>query len=238
MKQNEGSNNLSARAAPPKSLLACGAVAGPLFTLAWIIEGATRTDYNPLRHPVSSLALGDFGWTQTASFIVTGLLTLAFAFGLRHVLRFRGSPIWGALLIGLCAIGLIGAGFFATDPINGYPPGTPVKHIAYSSTPAALHDLFSSFFFIGLSVACFVFARRFARWGEPGWARYSTVTGLAFVLMFIITSAGFAQTAGLADLAGLFQRITLTIGWAWLTLLAAHLSKTPPETEAMNSKSR
>ena len=50
-----------------RALLACGAAAGPLFTLAWILEGATRAHYNPLRHPVSSLELGDHGWTRVAN---------------------------------------------------------------------------------------------------------------------------------------------------------------------------
>jgi hypothetical membrane protein len=210
--------------------LVCGAIAGPLFTVAWIIEGATRPNYNPLRHPISSLALGQSGWTQVANFIVTGLLTLAFAIGLRRALRSRGGSTWGPLLIGAIAIGFLGAGIFVTDPLNGYPPGTPDKHLAYSSAPAALHDLFSSFVFLGLPIACFVFARRFARWGESGWAVYSTVTGLAFAAMFVLTSAGFAQTGGLVDLAGLFQRITLTTGWAWMTLLAVHLLRASWDT--------
>ena len=38
-----------------------------------------------------------------------------------------------------------------------------------------------------------------------------------------MTSAGFAQVQGLVDYAGLFQRITLTVGWAWLNLLAITL---------------
>jgi Protein of unknown function (DUF998) len=75
------------RAVNTKTLLVCGAIAGPLFTLAWAAEGATRANYRPLRHPVSSLELGDLGWTQRANFIVTGLLTLAFASGLRRALR-------------------------------------------------------------------------------------------------------------------------------------------------------
>jgi len=33
----------------------------------------------------------------------------------------------------------------------------------------------------------------------------------------------FNQAEGLAELGGLFQRITITIGWSWLTLLAVHL---------------
>ena len=49
-----------------KTLLSCGAIAGPLFVLVFLVEGATRAGYDPLRHPVSSLALGDHGWTQIA----------------------------------------------------------------------------------------------------------------------------------------------------------------------------
>jgi hypothetical protein len=107
-----------------KTLLACGAIAGPLFVLASILEGATRAHYQPLRHPVSSLELGDFGWTQRANFLVAGGLTLAFAIGLRRALRPLGGSTWGPLLVGAHAIGLLGAGIFVTDPVSGYPPGT------------------------------------------------------------------------------------------------------------------
>jgi hypothetical protein len=80
-----------AGAARTKALLVCGAIAGPLFTLAWVVEGATRANYQPLRHPVSSLELGGLGWTQRANFLVAGLLTLAFAMGLRRALRPLGG---------------------------------------------------------------------------------------------------------------------------------------------------
>ena len=76
------------------ALLTCGAIAGPLFVIAFVVEGATRANYNALRHPVSSLALGDTGWIQVANFIVAGLLTLAFAFGLRRVLQQLGGSRW------------------------------------------------------------------------------------------------------------------------------------------------
>lgn len=64
-----------------KALLFCGVIAGPLFVVAFLVEGATRAHYDPLRHPVSSLAFGDLGWTQSTNFVVTGLLMLAFAIG-------------------------------------------------------------------------------------------------------------------------------------------------------------
>jgi hypothetical membrane protein len=212
-----------------KTLLACGAIAGPLFTLAWILEGATRAHYNPLRHPVSSLELGDSGWTQRANFIVAGLLTLAFAIGLRRALRPLGGSTWGPLLVGAHAIGLLGAGIFVTDPVSGYPPGTPDQLQTYGSVHAALHDLFSVGTFVGLPIACLVFARRFAGWGQRGWAIYSAATGVVFAVAFVLTSMAFNQAESLVEFGGLLQRSTVTVGWTWLTLLAVHLLRAPSE---------
>lgn len=127
------------------------------------------------------------------------------------------------------AIGLIGAGIFRTDPVSGYPPGTPA--ISDYTWHGALHDLFSALTFLGWPAACLVFARRFAGWGQRGWAAYSATTAALFATAFVLTSQGFSQSSGLVDLAGLLQRITVTIGWTWLTLLAIHLLRTTPTTE-------
>jgi hypothetical protein len=217
------------RAVTTKTLLVSGAIAGPLFTLAWAVEGATRAHYRPLRHPVSSLELGDFGWTQRANFLVAGGLTLAFAVGLRRALGPLGGSTWGPLLVGAHAIGLVGAGIFVTDPVSGYPPGTPDHLETYGSTHAALHDLLSVGTFIGLPIACLVMARRFAGWGLRGWAIYSAVTGVVFLVGFVLTSMAFNQAETLVEFGGLLQRATVTVGWGWLTLLAVHLLRGLPQ---------
>lgn len=223
-------DDLYAKDVMTRALLICGALAGPLFTLAWIVEGAARADYNPLRHPISSLSIGDAGWTQSTAFLITGLLMLACAFGLRRVLGIRARSTWGPILIGAVGIGLFGAGMFVTDPMNGYPPGTPDLLLQYSLT-GRLHRLFSALVFLGLPGACFVFARLFARRGERKWSLYSRVTGIVFLLLFIVTSAAFVQAPGLVNYAGLLQRITLTIGWVWLTLLPISLLKAPERSQ-------
>ena len=106
-------------------LLVCGVIAVPLFVVTFLAEGATRAGYDPLRHPVSSLPLGDYGWMQTANFGVAGLLTLALAVGMRRAFRPLKRSIWGPLLVGVWGIGLIGAGIFPRVPVSDYPPGTP-----------------------------------------------------------------------------------------------------------------
>jgi uncharacterized protein DUF998 len=211
-----------------KTLLACGVIGGPLFVVVFLVEGATRVGYDPLRHPVSSLALGDHGWMQTTNFVVTGLLTLAFAVGLRRAFRPPEGSTWAPLLVGVWAVGLLGAGIFVTDPLSGYPPGTPDR-LPQHTWHGALHDLFSLTGFVALAGACFVFGRRFAARGERGWAAYSAVTGVVFVGGFILSSAGFEQAEGLVNLAGMFQRVAVIAGFGWLTLLALHFLRSSPE---------
>ncbi len=203
-------------------LLACGAIGCPLFVLLFLIEGAIRADYNALRYPISSLSIGDSGWMQAANFIITGLLILAFAIGLRRALQPAVGAVWGPLLIGLAGIGLIGAGIFTTDPVFGYPPDAPLVLAQYSSH-GHLHDLFSILVFLGLPIACFVLSRRFAVMGERGWAIYSVLTGIGILMTFVLAGMGFSQTPGFVDFAGVYQRLSITIGWTWMTLLALHL---------------
>ena len=126
------------------------------------------------------------------------------------------------MLVGVWAVGLLGAGIFVTDPVSGYPPGATDRAIQYS-WHGALHDLFSLPAFVGLAAACFVFGRWFAGRGERGWAIYSSISGLIFLIAFVLSSAGFGQAAGLVDLAGLFQRLAVVVGFGWITLLAVHL---------------
>jgi hypothetical protein len=99
--------------------LACRVIDGPLFVVVFLVEAATRAGYDSLRHPVSSLALGDHGWTQTANFVITGLLTLAFAVGLRRAFWPPEGSTWAPLLVGVWAVGLLGAGTLVTGPLSG-----------------------------------------------------------------------------------------------------------------------
>lgn len=209
-----------------KLLLACGAIGPLLFIVVFLIEGVTRPGYNPLRYPISSLSIGDLGWIQAANFLMVGLSLFAFAIGLWRVLKTSRGIVWEALLIGLAGIGLFGAGIFTTDPIFGYPTDAPLV-LAQYSVHGHLHDLFSVLLFLGLPIACFVFCRRFAKWGERGWAIYSILTGLAMLVTFVLAGMGFDQNPSLVNVAGVIQRLSVSIGLIWISLLAIHVLRSP-----------
>lgn len=209
---------MNTNALKTRILLFCGALAGPLFIATFLIEGATRAGYSPLRHPVSSLALGELGWIQVVNFIVTGLLFIAFAIGLWRTLR-PGS--WKSLLIGLIGISLIGAGLFVTDPVNGYPADTPLLSMEYTAH-GRVHDLFGVLTFLGLPITCLVFCFSFLRTRNYGWAAYSGCSAVAMIIFFVLAGRGFSQVPGYSDFAGLFQRLSIVSGFGWLSLLALH----------------
>jgi len=209
-----------------KWFLLLGAIGSLIFTFSWLIQEIFKEGYNPLMAPVSSLAIGPFGWIQSLTFIITGILIVLFAFGLfkNSEREYKGVSKWGPILIAICGIGLIGAGCFTTDPMNGFPEGTAlvVKNPSFNSM---MHQVFSSCLFFGLPLACYVFGNYFAIKRELRWLIYSFFSGIFFLIMFLITSLGFSQVEGLQYYAGLFQRITLIIGFLWIAMLSYHFFK-------------
>jgi hypothetical protein len=198
-----------------RALLWCG-VAGPVFfTAAYLLEGATRPGYDPVRDPVSSLALGELGWTQTVNFLVTGALLFAFAVGLWLD---RG---WGKafpILMGIVAVGFFGAGLFVTDPVTPYPPGSSIPDSP--TTLGWLHDLFSLGVFFGLPAAMARAGRRLGRSRHIGWRVCGIVSAILFLVFFLLASAGFTGEKDFALIGGFLQRVCLTIGFAWIAALA------------------
>jgi Protein of unknown function (DUF998) len=214
-------------AAWTRRLLRCGLAAGPVFVTAFGVEGAARDGYRPLRHPVSSLALGPGGWAQTANFAVTGTLFLAAAAGLSRAGDPAAGPRAVPALIGAAGAGLIGSAIFPTDPVSGYPPGTPATPRA-PSRAGTLHNLAAIPVFLGLPAAAARASWRSFQAGQRGWGLYCAGTAITMPAAMTLAAAGFSQSPRLVRLGGLFQRAAIVTGFAWLTALSARALQHPP----------
>jgi hypothetical protein len=182
-----------------------------------VIQALSRPGFDLGRHDLSLLANGDLGWIQISNLMLSGLLVVAFALGMRHVLRGSPGGLWGPLLIGVYGGGLIGAGIFTADPAFGFPPGTPAD--AHSiSWHGMLHLITAGIGFLALIAACFFLARRFASLTERRWAVYSVVTGVLFFLAFVGVATGSGQRW---SVMGFW--IGVVVAWAWLFVLAIKL---------------
>jgi hypothetical protein len=212
-------------------LLRCGVAAGPVFVAVFLLEGAVRDGYRQLRHPVSSLALGPRGWVQSANFAVAGTLFLAGAAGLARA----GGPVASSravpALIGAAGAGLIGSAVFTTDPVSGYPVGTPDALTQPSRTGTA-HNLAAVPVFVGLPAAGLGCGWRSWRAGQRRFGLYSAGSAVTMLTTMVLAGAGFGQSPRLVNVAGLFQRTSIITGFAWLTALSARALRRTPATTA------
>lgn len=197
-----------------RALLTCGVIAPPLFVVVALLQALTRDGFDPTRHPVSLLSLGELGWIQIANFVVTGLLLTAGAVGMRRVLHPGRAGTWGPLLIAAFGLSLIAGGVFVADPAFGFPPGTPEGPPPSVSTMGILHGLAFAAGMVSLIAAFFVFARRFGSAGERGWAWYSVINGVLFVLVLAL---------GMTTQDFRILTLVILLGWTWLALAAARV---------------
>ena len=151
---------------------------------------------------------------------MTGTLVLAGAAGLGRAADPALSSRTGRTLIGAAGIGLIGAAVFATDPVSGYPPGTP-DALTQPSHTGMMHNLAAVPVFLGLPAAAFTCSWQSVRTGHRRFGRYCTATATTMLATTALASAGFNQSHRLVHLAGLFQRASIVTGFGWLTALSA-----------------
>jgi len=197
-----------------RALLACGVVAGPLFIIVAFIQVLIRSGFDPRRHPLSLLSLGDLGWIQITNFVVGGLLFTASAVGIRRTMRSGPGRRWGPWLIGVFGVSLVAGGIFLADPAFGFPPGTAEGAPEQLSWHGILHAVAPLVGFLALIVACLVFARRFAFFGQRGWAVYSVATGPVVLALSVWP-----------NFSGNFIPlwIAMVLGFGWASAVAARL---------------
>ena len=199
-----------------KTLLTCGISAGPFYIIVGLIQMAIRPGFDITRHSLSLLANGDLGWIQTLNFLVTGLLLIAGAVGVKRALQSGPGSRWAPRMLGLYGLGLIGASIFSADPALGFPPGTPLENNPVS-WHGLLHFVVGTIGFIGFIAACFIFARRFKSLQKPGWAWYSLITGILFLASFVGIASGSKGPVSL-----LFA-IAVVLGFTWISALLSGL---------------
>ena len=143
-----------------RSLLGYGAAAGPFYVLAVLAQALVRPGFNLAHDDASLLSNGSLGWIQIANFLLTGLMVIACAVGVRRALAGGRAGTWGPILLSLYGLGGI------------------------------LHIVSAAIGFFGFAAACFVIAQRFARDRRPAWAWASRLTGIVFLAGFAGLASG------------------------------------------------
>lgn len=94
-----------------RTLLTCGIIAGPLYTIMGLVQAAIRPGFDITRHSLSLLANGDLGRIQILKFLVLGALLVAGSIGMKRALQSGVGSKWAPRMLGLYGLGTIAAGY-------------------------------------------------------------------------------------------------------------------------------
>ena len=101
----------------------------------------------------------------------------------------------GRALIGAAGAGLIGAAVFATDPVSGYPPGTPGA-LTQPTRAGMIHNLAAVPVFLGLPAAAITCSRQSIQAGHPGFALYCAATATTMLATTALAGAASINHPG------------------------------------------
>jgi hypothetical protein len=210
-----------ASASVTRSLLGYGVLVGPFYLALGVGQGLVRDGFSFARHPLSVLANGPGGRVQTANFVVSALMVLAAVAGIARVDAERSRGMRTALVV--YALGMLVAAVFRTDPIDGFPPGTPLGTPTTMSTSGLVHLVAGAITFIAMAIACWAGARTMSKRGERGLSLLSLFAG--FVVFFaFFGGAAFSSSAG--GVAGIW--LAVVVGWAWLAIVSRYFYRVSP----------
>jgi hypothetical membrane protein len=194
-----------------RSLLRWGIVAGPFYLAVGLAQALLRDGFDLARHPLSVLANGSWGWVQTANFVLSGLMVLAAAVGFGRVLGPKSRAFrWSLAGYGL---GMILAAIFPADPIDGFPPGTPMGMPTSISTTGLMHFVAGALTFLMLGISGLAAAWTMMRRRQTGLAWLSLFSGLSVFIGFF---GGVASPS--IGVAGIWYAVV--VGWTWLTIMS------------------
>ncbi|SDI98818.1 Protein of unknown function [Actinokineospora alba] len=199
-------------------------MAGVFYLVTGVALGATRPGFDFGRHALSLLMLGDLGWAQAVNLVLSGVMTLAAAFGARRAMRGSRGATAASTLVGIFGVCLVASAIFPPDPMAGFPGGSTSTEVSVSGL---LHMAFGAIGFLCLAAAAFVVAGWFARRGERRRALCSRGSGIVVAIGFVAGAAFSAGTLGVV-----FLWVAVVACWAWLAGTSLALYGTVPHPDA------
>lgn len=172
---------------------------------AWLLPLAS--EYRLVGDNISELALGRYGWVQTAAFVISGLGVVGLAYSIYRLTSGARGSMLGPLLIGIYGCGAVVVAIFPTDRIDS-------RADVYSQSVIGwIHILTSVVCFLCVVIGMFVLTwtfSRLVRWRSlVVWS--AILAGAALALLFV-------QQEG--PWVGLMQRLLVTAVSGWLLLVA------------------
>lgn len=187
-------NNLILRDFWHAALLACGLIGPLIFLVIYFIFGIISPDFDMLRQPIGRLELLNYGWIQSFNFVIFGVFTCLFAFGLRIELQSGFAVNLLPLFHVVAGFGTILLGLYIHEPIHGY-----VSIILAFS-------LISGFL---------LFACRFVN--DIRWKNWALPSLLCAVFILVLSMLYWYASWYSSPYAAIFEHVIVVVRLIWLT---------------------
>ena len=188
-------------------LLGAGLVAAGLFVAITLVEIFIRPGFSIQRHAISMLSLGERGWLMAAIFIISGLLTLAFALGFWKA----SGAVFATVLIALYGAGLVLAGIFPAPAGMGFPPGTPEDMQPVMDRGATIHSIAFMLAFGALILGAFALGLHY-------WQLGATPLALVFLAIGVVIPVLIGIGMGGVVPPGIAFYIAAVLAWLVIVL--------------------
>lgn len=168
--------------------------------------------YSAISQAESDLAVGPFGYVMTVNFIVRGLLSLSFLFGLLAATTVGRRSTMGIALVGIWALGAFVLAAFPTDVGAGM------------SLHGLVHLATAALAFLAAAVGEVLLSLRFR--GEPrldGFRSPALLVSASGVLALVALLYVEQKARLFTEAFGLFERIFIGLVLLWMFLIAAYL---------------
>jgi hypothetical protein len=181
-----------------------------LFASAWLLP--IVSEYSLLGDYISELALGRYGFIQTAASLLAGAGTLGLAYAIRQLTKGAWGSLVGPLLVGLFGLGAILVAIFPTEQVD-----TAMDVLTQSAT-GLIHILVALISFPAMVIGMFILTRTFGL--LPAWRSIMRLS-----VFFPAGSLGLLVVQGQGPLAGLLQRLLIAVISGWIILVALRVRK-------------
>ena len=188
-----------------------GIMASVIFLLVMTVVGLLQPGYSAIQETISQLVLGRYGWFQTMSFFIVGILLVVFAFRLYIVtLRTIYAKV-GFILFVISGLGFLLAGAFPVKPVE-----------VVFTVSDLMHSIAVGIVVASFILGCFAYSIYFR--ADLRWSRFwlytllTAIACLAFLMLWLITPQEWLWK-------GLSERLLVVTSFVWVGVVSVKLLK-------------
>jgi len=180
------------------------------YIIVVILLHFLRPDVNPLNQLTNDYAYGPFSFLMITAYFGMSLGSLALVIGLNRGVSRQARSLFGLILMGVWAVGLLIAGIIPLFP-----------NLAQQNIAEKIYQINGPLHVVSLVIGAILISWRLKQ--DDYWrSSYAMLLILSIIMVVLFIGVGIATATG-SVIKGLGQRLFLASALTWLSLTSARL---------------